>query len=51
MRISRRGLKHMVGSGAVTVMVGYVGIALVAITALPVHDGHTALAGRYLNAR
>jgi basic amino acid/polyamine antiporter, APA family len=48
-RISRRGLKHMVGSGAVTVVVGYVGIALVAITALPVHDGHTALAGRYLN--
>jgi APA family basic amino acid/polyamine antiporter len=48
-RISRRGLKHMVGSGAVTVVVGYVGIALVAITALPVHDGHTELAGRYLN--
>jgi APA family basic amino acid/polyamine antiporter len=48
-RISRRGLKHMVGSGAVTVVVGYVGIALVAITALPVHAGHTELAGRYLN--
>jgi APA family basic amino acid/polyamine antiporter len=48
-RISRRGLKHMVGSGAVTVVVGYVGIALVAITALPVHGGHTELAGRYLN--
>ena len=39
----------MVGSGAATVIFGYVGIALVAITALPVHDGHTALAGRYLN--
>jgi APA family basic amino acid/polyamine antiporter len=49
-RISRRGLKHMVGSGAVTVVVGYVGIALVAITALPVHDGHTALATHYQNA-
>jgi APA family basic amino acid/polyamine antiporter len=49
-RISRRGLKHMVGTGAVTVVVGYVGIALVAITALPVHAGHTALATRYLNA-
>ncbi len=48
-RIGRRGLKHMVGSGAATVIFGYVGIALVAITALPVHDGHTALAGRYLN--
>jgi basic amino acid/polyamine antiporter, APA family len=49
-RIGRGGLKHMVGSGAVTVVVGYVGIALVAITALPVHAGHTALATRYLNA-
>jgi basic amino acid/polyamine antiporter, APA family len=48
-RIGRRGLKHMVGSGAVTVIFGYVGIALVAITALPVHNGHTELAGRYLN--
>src|SRR5271154_1896749 len=48
-RIGRRGLKHMVGSGAATVIFGYVGVALVAITALPVHDGHTALAGRYLN--
>ena len=48
-RISRSGLKQMVGSGAVTVVVGYVGIALVAITALPVHAGHTELAGRYLN--
>jgi basic amino acid/polyamine antiporter, APA family len=48
-RIGRRGLKHMVGSGAATVIFGYVGIALVAITALPVHDGHTELAGRYLN--
>ena len=40
-RIGRRGLKHMVGSGAATVIFGYVGIALVAITALPVHAGHT----------
>ncbi len=49
-RIGRRGLKQMVGSGAVTVVVGYVGIALVAITALPVHAGHTALASRYMEA-
>jgi APA family basic amino acid/polyamine antiporter len=49
-RISRRGLKRMVGSGTVTVVVGYVGIALVAVTALPVHAGHTELATRYLNA-
>jgi APA family basic amino acid/polyamine antiporter len=49
-RISRGGLKQMVGSGAVTVVLGYVGIALVAITALPVRAGHTALATHYLNA-
>ncbi len=49
-RISRAGLKRLVGSTTATVAFLYVGIALVAITALPVHDGHTALAGRYLNA-
>ena len=48
-RISRGGLKRMVGSGAVTVVVGYVGIALVAITALPVQGGQTELATHYLN--
>ena len=48
-RISRAGLRQMVASGAATVIVGYVGIAVVAVTALPVHDGHTELAGRYLN--
>jgi basic amino acid/polyamine antiporter, APA family len=48
--ISRGGLKRMVASGTATVVLLYVGIALVAITALPVHDGHTELAGRYLNA-
>jgi APA family basic amino acid/polyamine antiporter len=49
-RISRRGLKRMVGSGTVTVVIGYVGIALVAVTALPVRDGHTELATHYVNA-
>jgi APA family basic amino acid/polyamine antiporter len=48
-RIGRAGLRQMVASGAATVVVGYVGIAVVAVTALPVHEGHTALAGRYLN--
>jgi APA family basic amino acid/polyamine antiporter len=48
-RISRVGLRQMVASGTATVIVGYVGIAVVAVTALPVHDGHTALAGRYLD--
>jgi basic amino acid/polyamine antiporter, APA family len=49
-RISRRGLKHMIASGTATVVFVYVGIALVAVTALPVHAGHTELATRYLNA-
>ena len=48
-RISRAGLRQMVASGTATVVVGYVGIAVVAITALPVRNGHTALAGRYLD--
>jgi APA family basic amino acid/polyamine antiporter len=49
-RISRRGLKQMIASGTATVVFLYVGIALVAVTALPVRGGHTELATRYLNA-
>jgi APA family basic amino acid/polyamine antiporter len=49
-RISRRGLKQMIASGTGTVVLLYVGIALVAVTALPVRGGHTELATRYLNA-
>ena len=48
-RISRRGLKSMVGSISATVVFLYVGIALVAVTALPVENGHTELATRYEN--
>jgi basic amino acid/polyamine antiporter, APA family len=49
-KIGRHALKRVVQSGTVTVAVIYVGIALVAVTALPVHDGHTELATRYLTA-
>jgi APA family basic amino acid/polyamine antiporter len=48
-RISSGQLKRLVGSGTATVVVLYVGIALVAVTAFPVHDGHTDLATRFLN--
>jgi len=48
-RISRNGLKRLVASMTATVAFLYVGIALVAVTALPVQDGHTELATRYLN--
>jgi APA family basic amino acid/polyamine antiporter len=49
-RISRAGLKRLLGSTTATVAFLYVGIALVAVTALPVHHGATALGGRYLDA-
>ena len=49
-RISRAGLKRLVASTTGTVAFLYVGIALVAVTALPVHDGRTALSHRYLDA-
>ncbi len=49
-RISRRGLKRLVASTTATVAFLYVGIALVAVTALPVHDGTTELSTRYLDA-
>jgi APA family basic amino acid/polyamine antiporter len=49
-RISRAGLKRLVASTTATVAFLYVGIALVAVTALPVRDGRTELSGRYLDA-
>jgi APA family basic amino acid/polyamine antiporter len=48
-RASRGALRRLIASGMALVLVGYVGIAVVAVTALPVHNGHTALGGRYLN--
>ena len=48
-RISSAALKRLIMSGTGTVVIVYTGIALVAVTALPVHGGHTELASRYLN--
>jgi APA family basic amino acid/polyamine antiporter len=48
-RAGRGALRRLIASGMALVLIGYVGIALVAVTALPVHNGHTALGGRYLN--
>ncbi len=48
-RIGPDAVKRLVGSATATVIVVYVGIALVALTALPVHDGHTLLSSRYVN--
>jgi APA family basic amino acid/polyamine antiporter len=48
-RISKGALKRLVGTGTATVVFVYVGIALVAVTALPVHNGHTQLSSRFLD--
>ncbi len=48
-KISKGALRRLVGTGTLIVIVVYLGIALVAVTALPVHDGHTLLATRYVN--
>jgi basic amino acid/polyamine antiporter, APA family len=47
---SRASLKRLIGSATVVVMVVYVGIGLVAMTAFPVVDGKTAISGEYLEA-
>ncbi|MHB8532343.1 MAG: APC family permease, partial [Solirubrobacteraceae bacterium] len=49
-RISRSGLRRLVWSTTGTVAFLYVGIAVVAVTALPVHGAHTALGGRWQSA-
>jgi len=49
-RISRRGLKRLVWGTTGTVGFLYVGIGLVAVTALPVVHGHTLLSTKYENA-
>ncbi len=48
-RASRGALRRLIASGVGLLLVGYVGIGVVAVTALPVHNGHTALGSRYLN--
>ncbi|HEV3002693.1 MAG TPA: amino acid permease [Solirubrobacteraceae bacterium] len=46
--VGRRGLKRMVTSVALTVLVIYVGMSVVALSAMPVVDGRTELATTYL---
>jgi len=43
LRVSRRGLRRLISSATVTVLVLYVGIGLVAVTATPVVDGISLL--------
>ncbi|MBV9422915.1 MAG: APC family permease, partial [Solirubrobacterales bacterium] len=48
--VSRRQVARLVGPGALLIILIYVGIALVGVGALPVHDGHTALGTQRLKA-
>jgi APA family basic amino acid/polyamine antiporter len=48
--IGRRGLRRLVVSRAASVTVLYVGISLVALSALPARHGATALGGRFMDA-
>ena len=47
--VGRRGLKRLVGSSTLVSIVIYVGIALVAITAMPVVGGDTSLSRNFLD--
>jgi APA family basic amino acid/polyamine antiporter len=49
-RASRRSLKRFVGPGTTVIVAVYVGIAIVGVSALPVHGRHTELGGRYQDA-
>jgi len=47
--VGRRGLKRVVVAIGVSVVVVYVGIAIVALSAFPVHAGTTAIGHRYVS--
>ncbi|HMI70416.1 MAG TPA: amino acid permease [Solirubrobacteraceae bacterium] len=48
--VGQRGLKRLVGAAAVTVLVVYTGIGVVAVSALPVVGNATSLGRNYLDA-
>jgi APA family basic amino acid/polyamine antiporter len=50
LRVGRRGLRRVVAVGGVAMLILFVGMALVAILALPVQDGATELGGRFQDA-
>src|SRR3954449_857213 len=49
LRVGRRGLKRLIASATITVLVLYVGVAVIAMSALPVVGNETSLARNYLN--
>ncbi|MCW2990886.1 MAG: amino acid permease [Solirubrobacterales bacterium] len=48
--VGRRGLRRLIFSAGAAVMVVYVGVAVVAVTALPVTGGTAAIGGHWLEA-
>jgi basic amino acid/polyamine antiporter, APA family len=48
--VGRRGLRRLVGSAALTVIVVYTGIAIVAISAMPVVGNATSISSDFLDA-
>jgi APA family basic amino acid/polyamine antiporter len=50
LQVGRRGLRRLIASATASVLVLYVGIAVVAMTALPVVGNDTSLARNYLEA-
>src|SRR5919197_275447 len=48
--VGRRGLKRLVGAAAITVVLVYTGIGIVAVSALPVVGNATSLGRNYLDA-
>jgi APA family basic amino acid/polyamine antiporter len=48
--LGRRGLRRLMVSANASVYIIYIGIALVAVTAIPVINGHTALGDRQVGA-
>ena len=50
LRVGRAGLRRVVAVGAIGVLVMFVGMSLVAVLALPIEGGETALGDEYLHA-
>lgn len=48
-KVGLRGLKRLLIAGSALLLLSYVGIGLVAVTAVPIHHGSSALGGRYVD--
>ena len=46
---SRRALQRLLASGIAVLVLAYFGVALLAVTAFPIHGTYSALAQRYLD--